>query len=78
MPKTIHTLTLLNRALTLVTGLAISKIELPRGAVLTDPHDIHITVLQLTHVSQLLDTIPLSVNCKVAVAAAATPTPTGI
>ncbi len=51
MPKTIHTLTLLNRALTLVTGLAISKIELPRGAVLTDPHDIHITVLQLTHVS---------------------------
>ena len=74
MPKTIHSLTLLDSSLTLVTRLAVSKVELACSAILADAHDIHVAILQLTHIPQLLDTIPLSMNCEIAVSTATTPT----
>ena len=62
MPKAIPSLTLLQEDLTLTTRSRISEILLLGQIVRMNPHDVHITSLELTHISKLLDNIPLGMD----------------
>jgi hypothetical protein len=60
----------LKKTLTLRTRLGVAEMLLTCDTIFTDPHNIHITILQLGCVSKLLNTIPLSMNCIFAIATA--------
>lgn len=69
---TVHTL--LQKNLTIGTRLGVSEEPLPCHTILTDPHDVHITVLQLGRVSKLLDTVTLGMDRILAVPTSTTTT----
>jgi len=63
MPKAIPSLTLLEEDLALTTRSRISEMLLLGHIVGMNPHDKHITSLELTDVSDLLDNISLGMYC---------------